>query len=89
MELNEVLFTDSLPTLDLHGYDRASANVKIKEFINDNICMKKEIIAIIHGRGTGVIKDETHRTLKNNKYVLDYKLFYNNVGTTIVKLNVK
>ena len=51
--------------------------------------MKKEIIAIIHGRGTGKIKEQTHRTLKQNKNVLDYKLFYNNVGITIVKLNVK
>ncbi|MBQ9318788.1 MAG: Smr/MutS family protein [Bacilli bacterium] len=89
MELNEVIFIDSLPKIDLHGYDQASANVKINEFINDNICMKKEIIAIIHGRGTGKIKEQTHRTLKQNKNVLDYKLFYNNVGITIVKLNVK
>lgn len=89
MELNEVIFVDSLPKIDLHGYDQASANVKINEFIKDNICMKNEIIAIIHGRGTGKIKEQTHRTLKHNKYVLDYKLFYNNVGTTIVKLNVK
>ena len=88
MELNDVIFIDSIPKLDLHGFDCAYANIKINEFIKDNIVMKNEIVAIIHGRGTGKIKEQTHKTLKHNKNVADYKLFYNNVGTTIVKLKL-
>lgn len=86
MELNDVIYIDSLPTIDLHGFDRDSARVKVLEFINDNIKMKNEIICIIHGIGSGIVKDEVHNTLKKCKYVKDYKLFYNNVGATIVKL---
>lgn len=89
MELNEIIFVDNLPSIDLHGFDTAYANIKINEFINDNIKMKNEIISIIHGRGTGKLKEQTNKTLKNNKNVLDYKLFFNNVGTTIAKLDIK
>ena len=86
MELKEVIFVDNLPSIDLHGFDRDTARVKVLEFINDNIKMKNEIICIVHGRGTGIVKDEIHNTLKRNKNVLEYKLFYNNVGCTIAKI---
>ena len=88
MELKEVIYIDSLPTIDLHGFDRDYARVKTLEFINDNIRMKNEIICIIHGRGTGIVKNEVHETLKKCKDVLDYKLFYNNIGSTIVKIKI-
>jgi len=88
MELNQVLFVDNLPTLDLHGFDRDYARVKVLEFIKDNIILKKDVICIVHGRGTGILKEEVHNTLKRNKKVLEYKLFYNNIGCTIVKLKI-
>ena len=86
MQLNEVIYIDNLPTIDLHGLDRDTARVKVNEFIKDNISMKKDIICIIHGIGSGILKNEVHKTLKNNKYVIEYKLFFNNIGSTIVKL---
>lgn len=88
MELREVIYVDNLPNLDLHGFDRDYARVKTLEFINDNLKMKNEIICIVHGRGTGIVKNEVHETLRKSKDVLDYKLFYNNIGCTIVKLNL-
>ena len=88
MKLSEVIFVDSLPSIDLHGLDRDCARVKVNEFIKDNITMKNDIISIVHGRGTGILKDEVHRLLKNHKNVLEYKLFYNNIGCTIVKLKI-
>lgn len=88
MKLREVIFTDSLPTLDLHGHDALTARVRIQEFIKDNITMRKEIVVIIHGIGTGILKDMTHKTLKKNKNVIDYQLFYRNNGMTIVQLDI-
>lgn len=88
MNLEDVIFTDNLPTIDLHGFDRDYARVKINEFINDNRKMKNSIIVIVHGIGSGILKNETISTLKKNKYVIDYRLFYNNVGMTIVKINI-
>lgn len=88
MTLDNVIFIDSLPKLDLHGIDRDTARVLINDFINDNQKMKNEIINIVHGHGTGVLKETTHKTLRDNRNVLDYKTFYNNDGCTIVKIKI-
>lgn len=84
----EDLFISNLPSIDLHGYDRESARVAILDFINDNIKMKKKEIVIIHGIGTGILKKTTHEVLKKHKNVLEYKVCYNNVGSTIVLLKI-
>ena len=84
----EDLFISNLPSIDLHGYDRESARVAILDFINDNIKMKKKEIVIIHGIGSGILKKTTHEILKKHKNVLEYKVCYNNVGSTIVLLKI-
>lgn len=88
MTLDSVIYVDSLPKLDLHGFDRDTARVAINDFINDNLCMKNEIINIVHGHGSGVLKETTHKTLKSNKNVIEYKSFYNNDGCTIAKIRI-
>lgn len=88
MELKDIIFCDALPKIDLHGIDRETARVLVNDFVNDNIKMKNEIIVIIHGIGSGILRKEVHNTLKNNKKVLDYKIFYNNNGQTIVKIKI-
>lgn len=86
--LNNIIFIDNLPTLDLHGYDSMGAKVAINDFIHDNKVMKNQFIVIIHGIGSGIIRKATIDTLKNNKLVLDYKLYMYNNGCTIVQINV-
>lgn len=88
MNLDEVIFIDSYPKLDLHGYDRDTARVAINDFINDNVKMKNDIILIVHGVGTGVLRKETSLVLSKNKHVLEYKTYYYNNGCTIVKLEI-
>lgn len=88
MELNNVIFTNNLPQLDLHGYDRDTARVAINDFIRDNIKLKNEIVVIIHGIGSGILKSTTMETLKNNRYVIDQRIDFYNVGTTLVKIRV-
>ena len=82
-------FIYNLPSIDLHGLDRVAAIIKVDEFIKDNIKLKNKKIIIIHGIGSGILKNEVHKYLKKNKNVLDYKLYYNNVGQTIVTLSFK
>jgi len=84
----ETVFISNLPSIDLHGYDRDSARVAILDFINDNIKLKNKEIVIIHGIGSGILKKTTHDVLKKHKNVLDYKICYNNVGSTIVSLKI-
>lgn len=86
MELKEVIFINDLPSIDLHGLDRTTARLKVLEFIKDNKVLKNDIICIVHGVGSGIVKKEVHTTLRKSKDVIDFKLFYNNTGCTIAKI---
>ena len=77
------------PSIDLHGIDRDYSQILVRDFIYDQYRMREENIIIIHGIGTGIVKNAVHEELKNNKYVLEYKLDNFNIGCTIVKLKVK
>lgn len=88
MEIDDIIFIDSLPTIDLHGLDRATSEVMIKDFINDNLKCKEEFIVIIHGHGEYVLLNATHNVLKKHPKVKDYKLFIYNTGCTIAKLDL-
>jgi len=85
MKTNDI-FLDMLPSIDLHGYDRDTARVAVNDFILESKILNKKEILIIHGLGTGIVKESVHQTLSQNKYVLDYKLASNNLGCTIVKI---
>ena len=84
----DILDINKIPSLDLHGEIGDIAKIRVNEFINDNIKLKNEYVAIIHGKGTGIVKKATHEALKNNKYVLEYKTYYYNDGMTIVKIKI-
>ena len=81
----EDIFINRLPTIDLHGYDTASAKVATNDFISDNIILKKDKIIIIHGIGTG--SNEIIEELQlENKYVSEYHTLNLNNGCTIAYL---
>ncbi|MFA5407504.1 MAG: Smr/MutS family protein [Bacilli bacterium] len=82
----EDIFVKNYPTLDLHGYDRFTGRVALEDFILENSKLSNRDIAIIHGIGTGIIKDMVHNTLKSNKLVIEYKLHNFNIGMTIAKI---
>lgn len=89
MNLNNILFYEHLPKLDLHGYDQETARVAIHDFIRDNKIMKNPVIVIIHGIGTGKIMRVTQDVLKKHKSVLEYKSVFNNRGCTLVLLDIE
>jgi len=86
MNLNNIIFINNLPSIDLHGYDRETAAIAINEFINDSLKLHNEFIVIIHGNGNGILKNTCSTVLKKNKFVKDYKIWYNNDGCTIVQI---
>lgn len=86
--INDIIFIDNLPKIDLHGLTKDEARVKIADFINDNIKLKNSFIIIVHGIGSGVLKNETHDVLSKNKNVEEYKTYYYNQGCTVVKLKI-
>ena len=75
----EDIFINRLPTIDLHGYDTASAKVATNDFISDKII-------IIHGIGTGLVRQAVHEVLSQNKYVSEYHTLNLNNGCTIAYL---
>lgn len=88
MNINDIIFVDNLPKLDLHGLTSAEANVLINDFIKDNIKLKNEFITIVHGIGSGILRKQTKETLTSNKNVLEFKTYYYNQGVTIAKLRI-
>lgn len=75
--------------LDLHGESREIARILIEEFIRDSIKMGEKQIKIIHGIGTGILKKEVQKVLKNNKNVEKSYIDFFNIGQTIVVLKEK
>ncbi len=88
MKSVDFMFTSRYPKLDLHGFDRETARVAINDFVSDNIKMGNKIVVIVHGIGTGVIRETTFNTLKRNKNVLEYKSDYSNRGCTLALLKI-
>ena len=86
--MNIDMFLNRYPSIDLHGFDRDSARVAVNDFVDENVFLKNEMIVIIHGIGTGIVKREVHETLRVNKNVLEYKTDNFNSGCTVVKLKI-
>ena len=86
MSLNSIIFYDRFPKLDLHGYDTQTAVVAINDFIRDNQKMRNEVIVIVHGNGSGILRKVTDLTLKKNRNVLEYKGIIGNTGCTVVRI---
>lgn len=89
MNIDNYLLYDTLPKIDLHGYDRESARVSIEDFIRDSIIMKNEYIVIVHGIGGGIIRKTTEEVLKKHKKVKNFKSSYFNPGMTVVQLIIE
>jgi len=87
--MRSTVFTSKSPSLDLHGEMPETIELIINDFINYNIILKNEYVSVVHGKGSGVIKEKTYEILKNNSKVLDFKLNNWNTGETIVHLNLK
>lgn len=87
MSIDNLVFIDNLPTIDLHGYTKDFAVIAINEFINDNLKLQNEFIVIIHGKGSGALRNTCLKTLKNKACVKDYKIWYLNDGCMIVQLD--
>ena len=85
MKLNDI-FLDCLPKIDLHGYDRESARVRINDFIDEAYFMKYEKVVIIHGIGSGILRDCVKDVLRKNKKVSSYNVVGSNIGCTLVQI---
>ncbi len=77
-------FYSNLPSIDLHGLDRITAIIQVREFLEDYYKLGYERVVIIHGIGTGVLRKAVSDYLAHEKHVLDYKVDFMNPGCTVV-----
>lgn len=80
------MFLDNLPKVDLHGFDKESARVMTDDFVKEAFLLNYSQIVIIHGIGTGAIKDSVHVALSKNKFVENYNISPFNIGCTVVTI---
>ena len=68
-----MIVTSKTPVLDLHNEIGDMVEVIVDRFIKDNFLLRNDVVIIIHGKSGHVVRDETHRVLKNNKYVKSFR----------------
>jgi len=83
-----MIYWQYYPSIDLHGEYAVTAYTVVHDFITDQIKLKHSLIVIIHGKGTGKLKNEVHKILAQDKRVLKYHLDPENLGQTLVQLNI-
>lgn len=75
--------------IDLRGQTVLEALPEVEKFIDNAILMGVSQLSIIHGKGTGTLRKEIHKYLKNNKFVKNFRLGTfgeGENGVTIVEL---
>jgi len=77
---------NNLRKLDLHGETRETARILIKEFIDDSIKMGTYKVLIIHGIGSGILRNETRDVLKHDERIERFYIDFFNVGSTVVEI---
>ena len=82
------ILTSKSPRIDVHGETYDSVSLLLSQFIDEQFKLGNKYIAIIHGKGEGVLKNRIHELLKVNDKVDSYYLNNWNIGETIIVLKV-
>lgn len=87
--LNHRLNSPANREIDLRGQTVLEALLEVEKFIDNAILVGIPQISIIHGKGTGTLRKEIHKCLKNNKFIKNFRLGTfgeGEDGVTIVEL---
>ncbi|MBK8946504.1 MAG: endonuclease MutS2 [Ignavibacteriae bacterium] len=74
---------------DIRGKKPEEIEFELIKFIDDAFLSNLKNVEIIHGKGTGVLRETVHQILKNHEMVLSFELAnadFGGAGTTFVKL---
>ena len=80
-------YINTLPQLDVHGFTVDNVMTIVNEFIDGCYELGYKKILVIHGEGTGKLKNRIHDELKHNKFVNKFYLYNMNIGCTIIELS--
>lgn len=79
-----------VPSLDLHGMRPDEAESEIESFLNHTFVQGEKAVRIVHGKGTGILRQLLHKHLKGHPLVEKFR--DSNVqlgGATVVALHSK
>ena len=60
--------------LDLRGYTVEDGLMEVDSFLDNCLMTGVDVVSIIHGKGTGVLRTAVHRHLKSCKFVKSFRL---------------
>ena len=75
-----------VPRIDLHGLSVEEALARVDDALNRALLEGAERLEVLHGRGSGRIRDALHRHLESLSVVPAFRLDPLNPGVTIVHL---
>lgn len=77
------------PKLDLRGERYEAAQYKVDKYLDDAFLAGLNEVEIVHGKGTGALRNAVEEVLEKNSHVKDYRLGRQKeggMGVTIVKI---
>ncbi len=84
-----MMYWNYYPKIDLHGEYTTTAYTVVHNFLEEQKKLKEPYVVIIHGKGSGKLKEEVYHILSKEKCVLEFHLDPDNLGQTLVHLDVK
>ena len=75
--------------LDLHGKTVSEAEVEMDQYLDDAFLAGYSEVSIIHGKGTGALRQGVHAYLRRNPHVAGFRLGKygeGEAGVTVVTL---
>jgi len=70
----EMKMQATTPEVDLRGMDSVEAINVLELYMDEAMRGKLHSVRIIHGKGTGVLRNAVHQSLRKNKYVKSFRL---------------
>ena len=75
---------NSAPCIDLHGLFVDDAINGLEKFITNEFAKGTEVVKIIHGHGTGRLRQIVHDWLSQSKYVIGFRIAYTGAITLAI-----
>lgn len=70
----EMKMTATASEVDLRGMDSVEAICVLERYLDEAMRGKLSSVRIIHGKGTGVLRNAVHQSLKKNKFIKSFRL---------------